>query len=43
MGYVPFAMGHYILNIGQGRWCSLEMFRSDHYADVSHSTSELAP
>jgi oxalate decarboxylase len=35
VGYVPFAMGHYILNTGQQPLRFLEMFRSDHYADVS--------
>jgi oxalate decarboxylase len=35
VGYVPFAMGHYILNTGQEPLRFLEMFRSDHYADVS--------
>src|SRR6202035_384679 len=35
VGYVPFAMGHYILNTGQEPVRFLEMFRSDHYADVS--------
>jgi oxalate decarboxylase len=35
VGYVPFAMGHYIENIGNEPIRFLEMFRSDHYADVS--------
>jgi oxalate decarboxylase len=35
VGYVPFAMGHYILNTGDEPVRFLEMFRSDHYADVS--------
>jgi oxalate decarboxylase len=35
VGYVPFAMGHYILNTGQEPVRFLEMFRSDHYADIS--------
>jgi oxalate decarboxylase/phosphoglucose isomerase-like protein (cupin superfamily) len=35
VGYVPFAMGHYILNTGQEPLRLLEMFRSDHYADIS--------
>jgi oxalate decarboxylase len=30
VGYVPFAMGHYIENIG-----TTEIFKSDYYADVS--------
>jgi oxalate decarboxylase len=35
VGYVPFAMGHYILNTGEQPLRFLEMFRSDRYADVS--------
>ena len=35
VGYVPFAMGHYIENTGNESLRFLEMFRSDHYADVS--------
>ena len=35
VGYVPFAMGHYIENTGTTTLRFLEMFRSDHYADVS--------
>jgi oxalate decarboxylase len=35
VGYVPFAMGHYILNTGDEPVRFLEMFRSDHYADIS--------
>jgi oxalate decarboxylase len=35
VGYVPFAMGHYIENIGDEPVRFLEMFRSDRYADVS--------
>ena len=35
VGSVPFAMGHYIENIGQTTLRFLEIFRSDHYADVS--------
>jgi mannose-6-phosphate isomerase-like protein (cupin superfamily) len=35
VGYVPFAMGHYILNTGTEPVRFLEMFRSDRYADVS--------
>ncbi len=37
VGYVPFAMGHYIENTGDGRLRFLEMFRSDRFADVSLS------
>jgi len=35
VGYVPFAMGHYIENTGDGLLVFLEVFRSDHFADVS--------
>jgi oxalate decarboxylase len=35
VGYVPFPMGHYLLNTGQEKLRVLELFRSDHYADVS--------
>jgi oxalate decarboxylase len=35
VGYVPFAMGHYIENTGSGLLRFLEMFRSDRYADLS--------
>jgi oxalate decarboxylase len=35
VGYVPFAMGHYILNIGKEPLRFLEMFRSSRFADVS--------
>lgn len=35
VGYVPFAMGHYVQNTGDTTLCFLEMFRSDHFADVS--------
>ncbi|HEX5435869.1 MAG TPA: oxalate decarboxylase family bicupin [Gemmatimonadaceae bacterium] len=35
VGYVPFAMGHYIENTGDEMLRFLEMFRSDHYAGVS--------
>ncbi len=35
VGYVPFAMGHYIQNTGEEPLRFLEMFRSDHFADVS--------
>jgi oxalate decarboxylase len=37
VGYVPFAMGHYVQNTGDETLTFLEMFRSDHYADVSLS------
>jgi oxalate decarboxylase len=35
VGYVPFAMGHYVQNIGDEPVRLLEMFRSDRFADVS--------
>ena len=35
VGYVPFAMGHYIENTGHTTLRFLEMFKSDHYADIS--------
>jgi oxalate decarboxylase len=35
VGYVPFAMGHYVENIGDEPVRFLEMFRSNHFADVS--------
>jgi oxalate decarboxylase len=35
VGYVPFAMGHYIENTGDSRLRFLEMFRSDRFEDVS--------
>jgi oxalate decarboxylase len=35
VGYVPFAMGHYIENTGTTPLRFLEIFNSDYYADVS--------
>jgi oxalate decarboxylase len=35
VGYVPFAMGHYIENTGTGPLRFLEIFKSDYYADLS--------
>ena len=35
VGYVPFAMGHYVKNTGDEPLVFLELFRSDHFADVS--------
>jgi oxalate decarboxylase len=35
VGYVPFAMGHYVENTGDEPLRFLEMFRSDRFADVS--------
>jgi oxalate decarboxylase len=37
VGYVPFAMGHYLENTGDETLTFLELFRSDHFADVSLS------
>jgi len=38
VGYVPFAMGHYIENTGSSPLRFLEMFKSSTYEDVSLST-----
>jgi oxalate decarboxylase/phosphoglucose isomerase-like protein (cupin superfamily) len=38
VGYVPFAMGHYIENTGSTSLRFLEMFRSNYFADVSLDT-----
>lgn len=35
VGYVPFAMGHYIENTGETPLRFLELFKCDHYADLS--------
>ena len=35
VGYVPFAMGHYVENTGKTTLRFLEMFKSDYYADLS--------
>jgi oxalate decarboxylase len=35
VGYVPFAMGHYVENTGRGPLRFLEMFKSSRFADVS--------
>jgi oxalate decarboxylase len=35
VGYVPFAMGHYIQNIGNSPLRFLEIFKSDRFADLS--------
>jgi oxalate decarboxylase len=35
VGYVPFAMGHYIENTGSAPLRFLEMFKSSYYADLS--------
>jgi oxalate decarboxylase/phosphoglucose isomerase-like protein (cupin superfamily)/NAD-dependent dihydropyrimidine dehydrogenase PreA subunit len=38
VGFVPFAMGHYIENTGNTRLRFLEIFKSSYYADVSLDT-----
>lgn len=35
VGYVPCNMGHFFENVGDGPVQMLEVFRSDHFADVS--------
>jgi oxalate decarboxylase len=35
VGYIPFAMGHYIENTGETKLRFLEIFKSSYYADVS--------
>ena len=35
VGYVPKSMPHYIENTGTTRLCYLELWQSDHFADVS--------
>jgi oxalate decarboxylase len=35
VGYVPFAMGHYVQNTGEETLTFLELFKSDRFADVS--------
>ena len=37
VGYIPFAMGHYVENTGDEPLRFLEMFRSDRFADISLS------
>jgi oxalate decarboxylase len=37
VGYVPFAMGHYVENLGDEPLRFLEMFRSARFADLSLS------
>lgn len=37
VGYVPFAMGHYVENAGEETLRFLEVFRSERFADVSLS------
>ncbi|HWE63351.1 MAG TPA: oxalate decarboxylase family bicupin [Chloroflexota bacterium] len=44
VGYVPFAMGHYIENTGEAPLRFLEMFKSDRFVDVSlHQWLALTP
>src|SRR5882757_8817182 len=38
VGYVPFAMGHYVENTGTTSLRFLEMFKSSYFADLSLST-----
>jgi oxalate decarboxylase len=38
VGYVPFAMGHYVENTGTGPLRFLEIFKSSYYADLSLDT-----
>jgi oxalate decarboxylase len=38
VGYVPFAMGHYVENTGTTPMRFLEMFKSSYYADLSLDT-----
>jgi oxalate decarboxylase len=38
VGYLPFAMGHYVENTGTTPMHFLEVFKSSYYADVSLST-----
>jgi oxalate decarboxylase len=38
VGYVPFAMGHYVENTGNTNLRFLEMFKSSYFADVSLDT-----
>ena len=38
VGYVPFAMGHYVENTGSGPLRFLEMFKSSYFADISLDT-----
>jgi oxalate decarboxylase len=35
VGYIPFAMGHYVQNTGEETLRFLEMFRSSYFADIS--------
>jgi oxalate decarboxylase len=35
VGVIPYAMGHYVQNTGEETLRYLEVFRSDHFADVS--------
>jgi oxalate decarboxylase len=35
VGFVPFAMGHYVENTGDTPMCFLEILKSNYFADVS--------
>jgi len=35
VGYVPCFMPHYVENTGKTKLCFLELFRSDHFEDIS--------
>ena len=41
VGFVPFAMGHYIENTGEMPLRFLEMFKSSYYADVAGSGRDV--
>jgi oxalate decarboxylase len=44
VGFVPFAMGHYIENTGSGPLKFLNIFKSDRFADISlHQWMALTP
>ena len=43
VGYVPFALGHYIENTGTAPLRFLEMFKSSYFADLSLDTWKLPP
>jgi oxalate decarboxylase len=44
VGYLPFAMGHYVENTGETPLRFLEMFKSNRFADVSlHQWMALTP
>jgi oxalate decarboxylase len=43
VGYVPFAMGHYIDNMGTTSLRYLEIFKSSYYAEPTHGPSISSP